>query len=93
VTVPVKAFFYSDRDAVYRDLAQSVAVATTVAPNSDLYCSGKRFRDDDKGEVVWDILEQAEKIEGLPEFKHAYGLWQQRAEAYNRAEDVYTKAA
>lgn len=92
VTVPVKVFFSAFREGVYLDPAQSVAVATSVDLNGDLFCAGKVFRED-KGEVVWDILEQAEKIEDLPEFKQAYGLWQQRAEAYNRAEELYTKAA
>lgn len=92
VTVPVKVFFSAFREGVYLDPAQSVAVATSVDLNGDLFCSGKLFRED-KGDVVWGILEQAEKVEELPEFRKAYGLWQQRAEAYNRAEELYTKAA
>lgn len=92
VTVPVKVFFSAFREAVYRDPEQSVSVATSVNRNGALFCSGKLFRDD-KGGVVWDILEQAETIEDLPEFKQAYGLWQQRAEAFNRAEEAHTKAA
>lgn len=92
VTVPVKVLFSASRETVYRDPVQSVGVVDTIGRDGNLNCAGPVFRED-KHEVVWRILEQSEKIEDLPEFKQAYGLWQQRAEAYNRAEELYTKAA